>query len=120
MDAAYKNQTSFGMAFKKPDGQVIGHFKQVMEHISPEERKKFVDNVSAIVESAKSNPVPITQGVINPGYYTAEVCDTTFYNKEKTAAAVLDTMQKAANYATNRHNLHQNMCKIGKIFNIEV
>ncbi|MCM1264602.1 MAG: hypothetical protein NC200_00240 [Candidatus Gastranaerophilales bacterium] len=123
MTPAYnRNQTSFGMAFKKPSPEVLQRMKEAVASLKPEERKDFVTEIGKIVESQKSNPVPIEQGITSGclDEYMAVVGNRVYYsNHGPKDLRILDSMKAAAKAADNQNNIHQNMNALKKIFDIK-
>lgn len=117
----YRNQTSFGMAFKKPSPDVIKIFNETLRPMSPNERENFVNSVGAIVERAKKCPVDIEHTIVT-GYvphYGAKVRGNIYsYDTQKStnrAKSILDTMNRAVSAAENEHNIDANQLRLNKI-----
>lgn len=116
-----RNQTSFGMAFNKPDQCVMKKFREAVSMLNPEERKKFVDEVNKIVESQKNNPVNIDSNISTTGDYMAITRGNAYYDNSSRYhyQRILNTMRSAAKEADNQNNIDANMAKLNEVFNIK-
>lgn len=120
----YNNQTSFGMAFKKnPPKEVTKLFEETISSMRPKERESFVDQVSQIIQRAKSCPVEIEHTLVTDysPHYGAKVGNNTYtYNPQSStnrADSILSTMSRAVSAAENQHDINSNMSRLSKIFN---
>ncbi|MCM1265775.1 MAG: hypothetical protein NC200_06205 [Candidatus Gastranaerophilales bacterium] len=119
----FRNQTSFGMAFKKPSKEVSEFFYSVMSPMNPTERATFVKQVGENIGRAKSCPVPI-EHTLCPDYcthYGAKVGDVIYtYNPQKSTNrvnSILESMDKAIAAAENQHDLNVNKANLDNILN---
>lgn len=119
----YRNQTSFGMAFKKPSPEVKKIFNETLRAMNPKERENFVNSVGEIVERAKKCPVDIEHTVVNSytPHYGAQVKNGIYsYDPQKStnkAASILESMNRAVKAAENEHNIDINQQKLDNLFN---
>lgn len=119
----YRNQTTFGMAFKKPSPEVNRIFNETLRLMNPKERETFVASVGQIVERAKKCPVDIEHTVVT-GYtqhYGAKVRGNIYtYDPQRStnrAASIIETMDSAVKAAENEHNIDVNQERLNQIFN---
>lgn len=119
----YRNQTSFGMAFKKPSPEVTKIFNEALRPMSPKERENFVNSVGSIVERAKKCPVDIEHTIVtgHVPHYGAKVRGNIYtYDAQKStksAESILDSMYRAVSAAENEHNIDANQLRLNKILN---
>lgn len=120
--SSYRNQTSFGMAFKKPSPEVSKLFNEVLTPLSPEGRKEFVDEVGKRVQRAKSCPVPIEHTISSDGRsYGAKVVNNIYTYDTRTSTnrvkSILGAMDTAISAAENQHDINVNAKKLNDILN---
>lgn len=117
----YRNQTSFGMAFKKPSSEVSKFFEDVITSLNPEERAKFVQDVGKRVQRAKLCPVPIEHTVEKNRIYGAKVGNTIYsYNPETStnrSKSILEVMDEGIKAAENQHDINLNTKRLNDILN---
>ena len=111
-----QNNTSFGMAFVKPAENVQYCYRQVMKNISPNERAKFVKDVSEVVQGAKSNEIPIKLSMNGSTRMNMEVADKTFIVNELSTKNILNSMRSASAYADDVKDLNNNCKLLDSIF----
>ena len=121
--SSYGKSPSFGMAFVKPNKEVLDHFVNVIEKLPPEGRKTFVSEVGKIVESAKDCPVPINHAMIGSyeTKYAAVVDGKNVVGKSKysgVANEIIATMMLAAEKARDKADALNNVKKIYTIFGV--
>lgn len=118
---SYKNQTSFGMAFKKPSPEVLKMFNETLTYMRPDGRKEFVNEVAIRVQRAKSCPVNIEHVICNDGRsYGARVGNNVYtYNPQSStnrAISILEVMDTAIGSAENQHDINVNAKKLNDLF----
>ena len=119
----YRNQTSFGMAFKKPSPEVNKIFNDTLRAMNQKEREVFVASVGQLVERAKSCPVDIEHTIVTSytPHYGAKVRGNIYSYDTKSstnrANSIIDSMSRAVQAAENEHNIDINQERLNKIFN---
>lgn len=120
---SYPNQQIAFKSFLKPNKQVLDHFSEVVNGLTPENRDLFVQGIKEAVNKAKDCPVPISHSMSHEynSVYTP-IVDGKAIRPTKThklmANYILDAMNIAVEKAENKANADANMEKICKIFNV--
>ena len=122
----HTSKPSFGMAFEKPNKEVLGYFREVVSKIPQQHRDTFVKDFSSIVNRAKSCPINIEHnlGSINgstvrykPLVQGEPMLDLP--SNTSTTQIILKRMQHAVERAEDIHNINQNMKKIENCFDLK-
>ncbi|MCR5266648.1 MAG: hypothetical protein K6E29_08680 [Cyanobacteria bacterium RUI128] len=115
------NRTSFG-AFNQAQKNVVDHFSDVIREISPEHRKKFVQEVAEIIEGAKGCPIAVEHEMVQATTpYYAPVVEgkrvTTTNKHNNKANYIVDVMRRASEYAKNIADANANIEEIKHVLN---
>lgn len=114
--------TSFGMAFTKPNEEVLNHFKNTLKNLPQGQRDVVSGQIIGLVKEANSCPVKIEHSVakgLKGSYYVPIVNNEpmiTYADNE--VENILESMKNAVLKAKDIANLKENMGKIKKAFDI--
>lgn len=117
------SKPAFGMAFEKPNKEVMGYLKGVVSSLSQPNREAFVKNFTEIVDKAKTCPVSIGHTLV-PGAYTQYMPTVAGRNISHIqanghAGTIIERMTKAVKEAEDVHNINIAMGKIEKCFDLK-
>lgn len=123
----HSSKPAFGMAFEKPNKEVLGYFREVVSRLTQQNRDTFVKDFSSIVNRAKSCPVNIEHSLCSINGSTVRykplVQGEPMLDLPPNTSApqiILKRMQHAVERAEDIHNINQNMKKIENCFDLKI